>query len=497
MTHAVSPDVNLRVRHPRRRPRVGMTLRRLLLTVIVFGWCGVPGALGQVVDAGRSPHAFIDRQRVVEEAARRQYEEQFGTATRGQFDFGGWYNLNFLLFDDGVESSRTLRRHDLRIWGRADLGDGAHQFYARGRISLIDFNAGDSFDRNEDDVDGMNLERGTYRFDLARYARAVGASVPAGNLVIDVGRDLVEVGHGLALSLVLDRASVTLTHGDWEVMGLGGMTVGSAQDVDLSRPVSRTRRTFLGGQVRYLGYERHRPFVYAVWQRDRHGDSVLPLGRDFDFDSFYVGAGARGALTDGLSYAVEVVYQTGDRASQAIFAPKNAVEAWSADVELEYLFDGPKQGRVSAQYLFGSGDSERTLSPVDTVGGVQRDRRDTGFVGFGFRETGLSFAPRISNLHLARVGASVHPFPDDARWRHFEVGTDWYLYYKHHRGGSVSDPTSDRGSGYLGWEMDYFANWRVSADLAYTARFGSFFPGSAFSDRTTRTFALLGVIWSF
>ena len=96
-----------------------------------------------------------------------------------------------------------------------------------------------------------------------------------------------------------------------------------------------------------------------------------------------------------------------------------------------------------------------------------------------------------------RVGGSFHPWPRDERLRRLEVGTDWYLYQKHHASAAVSDPTAAVGSGYLGWEMDYFLNWRVTSDLAWTARFGAFFPGDAFDDQTTRTFLLLGMTWSF
>ena len=78
-----------------------------------------------------------------------------------------------------------------------------------------------------------------------------------------------------------------------------------------------------------------------------------------------------------------------------------------------------------------------------------------------------------------------------------ELGTDWFLYWKNASNGAVSDITANRRSGYLGWEMDYFANWRVTSDLSWTARLGVFFPGSAFSDRSTRTFFLVGVTWSF
>jgi hypothetical protein len=61
----------------------------------------------------------------------------------------------------------------------------------------------------------------------------------------------------------------------------------------------------------------------------------------------------------------------------------------------------------------------------------------------------------------------------------------------------VSDITATEQSGYLGWEMDYYANWQVTNDLFWTVRSGVFFPGSAFSDQTTRTFVLTGFTWSF
>jgi hypothetical protein len=98
---------------------------------------------------------------------------------------------------------------------------------------------------------------------------------------------------------------------------------------------------------------------------------------------------------------------------------------------------------------------------------------------------------------MVRAGASIFPWPTSQRLRHLELGTDFYLYHKHHRSGAVSDPTANVQSGYLGWEMDYYANWQVSNDLFWTARLGVFFPGQAFSDRTTRTFLLLGMTWSF
>ena len=237
--------------------------------------------------------------------------------------------------------------------------------------------------------------------------------------------------------------------------------------------------------------------MYALWQRDRHREAVFQPLQAFDYDSFYFGLGATGEWAKGWRYATEWVYQRGHRFGQQRFLRDNDIEAWAIDAELEYLFPGEHKARTSIEYLFGSGDADRLASPTNTVGGNLGDHKDTSFIGFGYRDTGLAFAPRYSNLHMGRVGVSYYPWPRHDRFRELQLGTDWYVYHKHHRAAAVSDPTANVGSGYLGWEMDYYANWRVAADMAWTARGGVFFPGQAFSDRTTRTFFLIGLTWSF
>jgi hypothetical protein len=147
--------------------------------------------------------------------------------------------------------------------------------------------------------------------------------------------------------------------------------------------------------------------------------------------------------------------------------------------------------------MFASGDCNRLGSPTNAEGGVTNSYLDHSFVGFGFRDTGISFSPRLSNIHIWRGGGSIHPLPDYEITKNLELGTDYYVYYKNREKAAVSDTTADEQSGYLGWEMDYYANYRIFNDLSYTIRFGTFFPGAAFSDETTRTFLLTGVTWSF
>ena len=58
---------------------------------------------------------------------------------RFSLDYGGWYSFHLLIFDDGVNSSRTYRRNDLRVWSRLTLDGGAHEVFARVRLSFLDF----------------------------------------------------------------------------------------------------------------------------------------------------------------------------------------------------------------------------------------------------------------------------------------------------------------------------------------------------------------------
>ncbi len=451
------------------------------------------------------PDAFLNQQRAVWEQTRKDFDAQLGAAGRAAFDWGGSYSFYGFLFDDGVESSRTFRRHDLRLWGRLTLDHGAHEFYARTRLSLLDFNSGDAYDGNDDDTEGPNLERGLYRFDLTKALSATGLGATGSllpvltemNVVANAGRDLVEFGTGLTLSTPLDHVSLRTAYHDFELTVLAGKTVGSSQDFDLSRTATRTRRNFLGGEVRYHGFERHEPFAYALWQRDHNREEFRRPYQGFDYDSSYFGLGSIGELAQHLRYETEWVFEEGRSYGHQRFLKTNEVEAWAWRNELEYLFPGEHQARASVEYLFGSGDPDRLTSPTNSFGGNRFDLSDNSFIGFGFRDTGLSFAPRYSNLHMWRLGGSFYPWPTHERLRRLEVGTDWYLYHKHHASGAVSDPTAAVRSGYLGWEMDYYLNWRVTWDLAWTARFGAFFPGRAFDDQTTRTYFLLGVTWSF
>jgi hypothetical protein len=443
------------------------------------------------------PEAFLSQQRRIEDEVRAALDRDLPADRKFDLDWGGWYGFNLFLYDDGIESSRTYRRHDLRLWGSMSLDRGAHQFYVRGKLQFEDFNTGDSFDGNDNDWVGPNLDRGFYQFDLRRAMQAYRKQHIDWNLNLKVGRDLVELGTGYALSLPLDHVMLKLELGDWEIAGLAATAPGSTDNIDLSHPNSgNSERNFWGTQITYNGFEKHKPFAYTFWNEDQLTERPIEFRQNFDYDTWYVGLGSMGELFKNLRYGTEFVLEYGNSYGDRDSLKRDDVEAWAFDLELEYLSQMPLRPRFSAEYMFASGDANRLFSPTNAVGG-NFSGDDTGFNAFGYRDTGLSFAPLLSNIHIWRVGAAMIPFEDIDALKRLEVGTDWFLYYKNRSNAAVSDPTADRTSGYLGWEMDYFLSWRLTSDLSWTTRFGTFFPGRAFSDQTTRTFFLVGMTWSF
>lgn len=466
-------------------------------------WSTLVGCLACASTARAQPAAgpFLQQQRQIEEQVRQELNQELPADQKFDLDYGGWYSFYLFMFDDGVNSSRTFRQHDTRLWSSLSLDQGAHQFYGRVKTQWQDFNHGDSYDRNEDDFVGPDLDRGFYQFDLRQAMRAYANEKLDWNFKFKLGRDFVDFGTGYALSLPMDHILLTAETRNWEVQGLAGTTVRSTDDIDSSRPnAGDSERNFWGTQVKYKGIEKHTPFAYFLYNEDQHRDAWYTLKHNFDYDSWYVGLGSMGELIRNLRYNTEWVIEGGrsyiDRLSLLEPNRQAAIQAWAADFGLTYYMQRPWHPVIRGEYMFASGDPNRPGSPTNVRGG-NRQGNDNSFSGFGYRYTGLSFAPRLSNIHIWQLGSGVTPLETVKGLERLETGTDWFLYAKNRSNAAVSDYTADETSGFLGWEMDYYINWRITSDLAYTVRLGSFFPGEAFSDETTRTFFLTGVTWSF
>lgn len=442
--------------------------------------------------------AFLERQRALERENQRKLQENLPAAQKFRVDYGGWFNTYFFLFDDGVESSRTLRQYETRLWLSFSADEGIHEGYARMRATYDDWNHGDNFTSNHDDLNGPNLERGWYVFDIAKALKRDERIDAPIELKLKMGRDLVYAGTGYAIDLPLDHVMIQGEVAGFETTYIAGRTPASTENIDRSRPVAdHSNRVFHIIEERYKGWDSHEPFVYIAWQDDHTSEDPPELLQQYRYDSRYIGWGSTGELFENLRYSTEWVIERGKSYNDQRFIKRSDVKAWGFDHRLDYYFRHKMKPVISSEWMFASGDQHRLGSPTNAAGGNQGDHVDNSFVGFGFRDTGLAFAPRMSNMHVWRVGGSFRPFPDSPVAKELELGNDYYVYYKNRHEAAVSDPLADVQSGYLGWEMDYYANWRIVNDMAWTVRFGTFFPGRAFSDQSTRTFLLTGVTWSF
>lgn len=445
---------------------------------------------------GPSRDALLQQQRLIDDKLKQQRQELAPIDSLVDWQWGGWIDYFVFHFNDGIQSQRVLQRPGLSLWTRLRIDDGAHEVFARMRLTFEYFNPGDSYTRQQDWV-GPNLDRGWYAVDAGKALRLTRPGDPY-QLRVRVGRQDTQLGTGYALDLPTDSVWVEGDLHEFTIAGLFGRTIASYPNIDRSAPVdSHTARRLFGVQVRYRGFDRHEPFAYALWNDDFTDERPKDPFQNYAYDTQYFGVGARGMLAHDLNYWTEWVWESGRSFGDGNFLRRDVVEAWGWDVGLEYRMDIRTQPRLAIEYMFGSGDPDRLLSPTNAAGGNRRGRKDSGYNSFGYRDTGIAAALIPTNLHIWKAGASFQPFEEVEFLRDLELGTNWFLYHKHHERAAISDRTAQQFQGYVGWEMDYFLNWRIASDISWTIRWGAFFPGDAYQDQRVRNFLFTGITWSF
>lgn len=426
------------------------------------------------------------------------------------FDYGGYVTANYLSLDDLELDNHVLREYDGIGYARLNV-DGAQELFLAGRIGYQDFHRGDSFSgRGDEPVDG-DVYRGYYRFDLRRYQQAYGGNPsPNFNLVAQAGRDLVYWGNGLVMAQVIDGGVLDLEYGRLSLELIGGITPVRTVDIDSSRPGFdyNTRRGFFGALLS-ADLNAHRPFVYYLAQRDYNKLDVRRIGgitTRYDYDSFYLGGGSTGQLTDRLRYGIEGAYEFGRTLSNSfelvgfgivpIEQTRDPIVAGAIDARLDYLVADPADTRLSAEVILATGDDDRGHTS-NTFAGNAPGTEDNAFNAFGLVNTGLAFAPDVSNIAVLRFGASTFPFHQFSPLRRLQVGGDFFAFGKFDEDAPIDETTAE-GQQFLGFEPDLYINWQVTSDVTLALRYGAFFPsGSAFPVDEVRQFFFAGVTFAF
>ncbi len=490
------------------------------LLVLAFAACGVAVTATAQTDTGTLQRQTVERQRRFSELEQLQLDnrlranEDVPAGQRALIDYGGYVTLQYFSIDDRNGNNHGLRQPDFVAYGRLNL-DAANEVFARFRTSYQDFNRGDSFTGRGNEWTDFELERGYYRFDLAKYEGAYkGKSIPY-NVTFQVGRDLVYWANGLVLGEVIDGGILDLSWGNVTAELIAGITPVRTVDFDSSRPNfdHNTRRGFYGGMVTWSpdtpDMGKHHPFVYGLIQQDYNSSDFLAQGNiktQFDYNSYYIGVGSNGSLSDHLLYGVEATYEGGNTRSNSysisglslvpVNQTRNEIKAFAADFRLDYLLTDRRNSRFSFEALGATGDSDRGNSST-TFNGNAPGTSDRAFNSFGLINSGLAFAPEVSNLGFVRFGASTYPFEDVKAFRRLQVGVDYFIYNKFQRHAPIGE-RSNVGR-YLGNEPDVYLNWQISSDVTLAARYGIFFPGSStlISHSQNRQFVYVGVTFAF
>lgn len=498
---------------PSTTPPSPLSLRAGVLALVAgAATCSPPATLGPL---GPAKAQAQDVQRRIERAIRSDALEEFRPKTdlnlslmeRTSLDVGGYAAFTGVWLNDGQDNSRRLAQPELALYARASI-DGVHGFFGRARFTYRSFSAGDSFDGRGDRWTQPFADRYWYEFDLRRAVEVYQGQNIDGNINIRVGRQFVEWGGGLALSETLYSVRPTIEFSRrFKVEALAGITPDHTVDFDASRFTfdEKTRRGFFGARMVYTSESGTELSAGVLSMNDYYNDNrtrTTPVldGVNFRTDSIYLTLGVRGALTDDLLLEAEGVRQFGDGWSDPFrvgFGTQTIepIEAWAARGQLTYLFRDRGNSRAGAEFLYFSGDTDRSIA-TDTVGGNLTGTTDHGFNSLGFANVGLAFSPSLSNIMVLRAGASTFPLPGDETFGGLQIGVEGYGFAKAARRGPIDEATNNRV--LLGSEIDAYLNWRLASDLTLTVRYGAFFPGPAIiTGRQARHFVLVNLTLSF
>jgi hypothetical protein len=418
---------------------------------------------------------------------------------RAVIDYGAYLNALFIGFPK-YDEDHILQQYEAVAFGRVNL-DGAQEFFIRGRYDNRIFSDDSRLDGEPDEEN--QIDRLYYRFDLQKYLAANNGKTIGGDVNVTAGRQLVNWGNGLVLSEAIDGAVIDASIGDATAEFLGGRTYYDQTDIDPNRPnyIDNEDRMLWGTMFSYQ-FPKNKPFIYFLHQQDQNGDPVLTTGTtstEFKYNSYYIGGGSSGEITDHLLYSAELTYEGGNTLSASTGGidtqTDDPIQAFGADARLDYLFADQRKTRWTEEFIAATGDSDRGISN-STFDGNRANTRDNGFQAFGLLNTGLAFAPAVSNVMILRSGITSYPWANTQAFSHLQLGADLLLYSKFESDAPIDEPS--HSDWWLGTELDFSATWQITSDVSLLVRYGIFFPGSALdSDSDPRNFVAVGVTYAF
>lgn len=455
------------------------------LAAVLAAFTALAGGFASAAEAQQ------DQQKLIEDERRREMNQRpkpdDDMKQPWLWDAGGWLHLQIDQLDDPpLRDTRTDRYVDLRLWGEIRY-ERIYSLYCRIRTDYTDFNSGDQFSGDEDDV------YRTPRFDEV-YVDADWTEDGGRGFSARAGRAFVSMGSGLLYNDLAYMIQGTYAEDRWAVRSWVGHSIIHTDDIDQSVPhANKSYRGFFGVEGDYLISGNHRAYGMFLMERDFNRDQFSSV--DWTYNANYLGLGARGTIWGGLGYSAEFVYEFGESAA-SVSTEMESISAFAGLVTLDYQFSGDMEPMLLFQYMYGSGDPDRQ-SVTDALAGNTAGTDDEGFLSFGFVQTGYSLFPRVSNIHIVRFGGTIRPLESVEGLHKLQVGVFGYLYRKAESASAISDSRAFLDDADVGKEIDFTLRWRILSDLGFSLNYGCFFPGDAYQETKARNFISGGLTYSF
>ena len=426
----------------------------------------------------------LEQSRRIEEEKRKSLEKTELQMIKGEkkllFDYGGWMQLRYNDYNDDDNDSTTLDTldytysGDLRFWLKATFTpspynsyENKHFFYLRIKNLFIDRIPRDEEDAGYDN-DGPHID----------YAYAILDYRP---FWLEVGRKYFTIGEGIVYSDVNDGIQMQLRFSQWNLKTFISHTLPHEENIDTSVPgyLKESDRYFWGFEALYQPDSSRDIYAYLLLERDFSNEDPPNVTQQYTYNSRYLGIGTHGSFVEKLNYAIELIKEGG---TSYIFTPneKKDIDAWGADVEVSYDCEVITHPKVSFEYAFGSGDPDR-INVTDTEEG-NSSGDDKNFLYFGYHPTGFALSPRLSNIHLYRIGVDLKPLEKSLIFNNLQLEMNYFRFYKDKSTGGISDLDATEDSDDIGDEFDLSISWQVFSDLNWSFQYGRFRPGEAYPE---------------
>jgi len=423
------------------------------------------------------------QQRSIEESKRKILELTEFSVLKGDgrflIDYGVWLDFRYTNYKDddndsgAVDVLRETMEADNRFWLKVNIKppveaeyDNEHIFYFRLKNLYIK--------RFPEDTTGVYDHEGPH----LDYAYGILDFRP---YKIEIGRRYFNVGRGIAYSNVNDGFTINYQKPGWNFGVLASHTLPHEDNIDASVPgfTKDSDRYYFAVGVGYAGIPKHQLYTYYLVQRDFSNEEPGDPDQQYQYNSDYWGIGSKGEVNSHLDYWVEIIKQGGE---SYVFGTneKSNVDAFAANIGAEYHRDITGHPRLTFEYAYGSGDSERT-SVTDTNGG-NLTGDDNNFLYFGYFPAGYALAPRLSNIHIYRLGGILKPLEKFRFFKDLTIAVDYFWYFKDKSEGGISDTEATANSRDIGSEVDITLSWQIFSDLQWSLSYGHFMPGDAFVD---------------